>query len=75
MVNIIKGSLRQQVSQQAFERMYQPNGWIIDNVGLPQEDETQAIVKTMSEANAKNFIADKRRTARKFDDKIFKSEV
>ena len=75
MINIIKGGLRQQVTRDAYERMYKPNGWTIDSAGLPAEDETQKIVETMSEGNARNFLADKARAPRKFDDKIFKSEV
>jgi len=75
MVNIIKGKLQQQVSEQAFEKLFKPNGWIVDEGYKPQADETHEMVLTMSESNAKNLLADKKRTLRAFDDKIFKSEV
>jgi len=45
-VNIIKGGLRQTVSFQAYENLYKPNGWIIDETETVP-DEIQETVKTL----------------------------
>lgn len=75
-VNITKGGLRQTVSLQAFERMYKPNGWQIDEMGTPP-DKIQETVKSLEpkgEHEVINYLAMKKRVPKAFDDGLFKSD-
>ena len=77
MVNIIRGGLQQQVSQETFESIYKPHGWEIDDAGLPPaDDELQKTIKSFGtdQSAIKNFVKMARSESRYFDDKLFKSE-
>jgi len=74
-INIIKGGLRQTVSQAQFEKLYKPNGWRVDEVELPPKDEIQETVKTLAtQGQIKNYVAMKKREPKKFNDKLFYSD-
>lgn len=74
-INIIKGGLRQTVSQQAFEKLYKPNGWEIDTENT-QFEETQETVKSLkTEPEIKNYLLMKKHEAKKFNDGLFKSDT
>ena len=73
-INITKGGLRQTVSRAAFERLYQPNGWVVDETET-KPDKIQETVKTLKgEAEIKNYLAMKKRVPKNFDDGLFKSD-
>jgi len=75
MVFVIKGGLRQQVSEEAFKKLYEPNGWVIDAEVEIKKDPVQETIKTLkNEAQIKNYIKMTGREPRKFDDKLFKNE-
>lgn len=75
-INIKKGGLKQTVSRQAYESMYKPYGWEIDETEISC-DEIQETVKSLEpkgEYEVKNYLAMKKREPKKFDDGLFRSE-
>jgi hypothetical protein len=75
-VNITKGGLRQTVSLQAFERLYRPNDWEIDD-SETQPDPVQETVKSLEpkgEHEVINYLAMEKRVPKLFDDGLFKSD-
>ena len=47
-LNIIKGSIRNIVSKEQFDKLYKPNGWKIDDSIQTQENDID-LVKTENE--------------------------
>lgn len=74
-VRIVKGKLRQEVSQQAFEKIYQKNGWRIDT--SPQEPINNEVIQTVvslpnDNQRQKYLSMEKRkRVSKVFDDGLF----
>ena len=74
MIFITKGGLQQQVSEAAFEQLFQPSGWVIDTERKEVKDEVQETVKTFAhQGDAKNYLRMTRVEKKTFDDNIFKS--
>lgn len=71
-LNIIKGSIRNLVSKEQFEKLYMPNGWKIDDSIQTQENDID-LVKTENEL--KNLQKMKKVKSQVFDDKLFYSEI
>jgi len=75
MLNIIKGGLRQQVTEAAYKKLYEPHGWNIDGQEVPPPDPVQETVKSLpTQTQVKNYIDMTRRQPKKFDDKLFYSD-
>ena len=71
-LNIIKGSIRNIVSKEQFDKLYKPNGWKIDDSIQTQENDID-LVKTENEL--KNLQKMKKVKSQVFDDKLFYSEI
>lgn len=73
-MNIKKGTIKNVVSQEQFEKIYKPNGWELDEE-TREPDEIQETVNTLkSEAEAKNYIKMKKRKEQHFTDALFYSD-
>lgn len=74
-VNIIKGNIKNAVDEKQFEKLYKPNGWVLDETIIAQ-DEVKNIIKTLNtETDVKNFIKMTSKQKKKFDDKLFYGDV
>ncbi len=80
-VDIIKGGIRQQVTELDFERNYKPKGWKIDKNPIRKTSEILETVKKLEESTpvpsdteVKNYLKMKKKTPKKFDDKLFKGD-
>lgn len=74
-VNIIKGNIKNTVDEKQFEKLYKPNGWVLDETIIAQ-DKVQNVIKTLNtEIEVKNFIKMTSKQKKKFDDKLFYSET
>lgn len=71
-VNIIKGSIRNVVDEVQFEKLYKPNGWVIDESVEKTKKPVPDEIKT--ETELKNYIAMKNIKPKKFDDGLFYSD-
>lgn len=69
-VFIIKGSIRNVVSAEIFERIYKPNGWVIDKTRQPVQQGVEAELKT--ETELKNYTRMKKKTDKVFNDNLIK---
>lgn len=71
MVEIIKGGLTMTIPQALFDKLYKPNGWVINGFAAPPSDPTQGLetVKEISNLNRMN-----KSSPRVFTDGLLKSE-
>lgn len=67
---IIKGSIKNVVDSEVFERIYKPNGWVIDETRQPTQKGIEQELKT--ETEMKNYTKMKSRTAKTFNDDLIK---
>lgn len=68
---IIKGSIKNVVSEEVFNRIYKPNGWVIDETRQPiQKDKVVEELKT--ETELKNYTKMKKKTTKTFNDDLIK---
>ena len=68
---IIKGSIKNVVSEEVFNRIYKPNGWVIDETRQPiQKDKMVEELKT--ETELKNYTKMKKKTTKTFNDDLIK---
>lgn len=68
---IIKGSIKNVVSEEVFNRIYKPNGWVIDETRQPiQKDKMFEELKT--ETELKNYTKMKKKTTKTFNDDLIK---
>lgn len=67
---IIKGSIKNVVDSEVFERIYKPNGWVIDETRQPTQKGIEQELKTEAEMN--NYTKMKSRTAKTFNDDLIK---
>ncbi len=68
---IIKGSIKNVVSEEVFNRIYKPNGWVIDETRQPVvKDENIEELKTETELN--NYTKMKKKTTKTFNDDLIK---
>lgn len=68
---IIKGSIKNVVSEEVFNRIYKPNGWVIDETRQPiQKDKVVEELKTETELN--NYTKMKKKTTKTFNDDLIK---
>jgi predicted small metal-binding protein len=74
-INIIKGGLRQQVSEEAYEKLYKPNGWAVDCAFEAKIDEEQEVIKTLkTQGEIKNYNKMRKTAPKKFNDNLFEDE-
>jgi len=74
MIFITKGGLSQQVSEAAFEQLFEPNGWEIDTKREQTVDEVQQTAKGFrNQSDTRNYLRMARADSPAFDDNIFKS--
>lgn len=72
-VNIIKGSIRNVVDEEQFEKLYKPNGWRLDE---NQKDESQIPLDLLNtESEVKNYIKMKNKQPKHFNDGLFYSDL
>lgn len=72
-VNIIKGSIKNVVDELQFKKLYEPNGWRIDEMTTQQEiDVPLDLLRT--ETEVKNYISMTKKQPKHFDDGLFFSE-
>lgn len=75
-VMIRKGTMRQMVSEDAYNKMYKAYGWIIDEEETPKLDATQEVVKTLkNESEIKHYLKMTKREPKQFNDGLFKSDA
>lgn len=67
---IIKGSIKNVVSSDVFERIYKPNGWVIDETRQPTPKGIEEELKTENEV--KNYTKMKKKTTKTFNDDLIK---
>ena len=67
---IIKGSIKNVVSEEVFNRIYKPNGWVIDETRQPVEKGIEEELKT--ETELKNYTKMKKKTTKTFNDDLIK---
>lgn len=73
-MNIKKGEIKNVVSLAQFEKIYKPNGWVVDD-SVQAVDEMNQTIKTLkTEAEAKNFLKMKKVKDQHFNDGLFYSE-
>jgi hypothetical protein len=72
MVNlfIIKGGIRNVVDEATFERVYKPNGWVIDETRSPQSKSAEQELKI--EDKIRNYAKAKKKTDKVFNDDLIK---
>lgn len=74
-LHIIKGSVKSVVSKAQFERLYKPNGWVIDEDFVEKRDEAEETVKELkTETEKLNYLKMKKVKSKKFNDKLFYSD-
>ena len=74
-LHIKKGSVKNVVDREMYEKNYKPLGWVIDSDYHEQVDEVQETIKSLrSEQEIKNYTKMKRANEKKFDDKLIKNE-
>lgn len=75
-VNIIKGSIRNVVEEEQFEKLYKPNGWQLDmsedNSKVKEQQIPLDLLNTVSEV--KNYIKMTKKQPKHFDDGLFYSD-
>ena len=74
---IIKGSLVNYVDEALYNKLYKPNGWVIDDSEAMANDEATNDVKvTKTDTELKNLktMKTKKKSTHKFDDNLFKSD-
>lgn len=67
---IIKGSIRNMVEEDLFNRIYKPNGWAIDETRQPMPKRIEEELKT--ETELKNYKAMKKKSDKVFNDNLIK---
>ena len=67
---IIKGSIRNMVEEDLFNRIYKPNGWVIDETRQPMPKRIEEELKT--ETELKNYKAMKKKSDKVFNDNLIK---
>lgn len=67
---IIKGSIRNVVEEAVFERIYKPNGWVIDTSRQPAPQGVDKQLKTETELS--NYNKMKKKTDKVFNDNLIK---
>lgn len=67
---IIKGSIKNVVSEEVFNRIYKPNGWVIDETRQPVEKGIEKELNT--ETELKNYTKMKKKTTKTFNDDLIK---
>ena len=67
---IIKGSIRNVVDEGVYERIYKPEGWVIDETRQPVQKGVETELKT--EAELKNYTKMKKKTDKVFNDNLIK---
>lgn len=67
---IIKGSIRNVVDEAVYERIYKPNGWVIDETRQEVKPSVQTELK--SETEVKNYNKMKKKSDKTFDDNLIK---
>lgn len=67
---IIKGSIRNIVDEAVFERIYKPEGWVIDETRQPKPQGIEQELKTENEM--KNYNKMKKKTDKVFNDNLIK---
>lgn len=67
---IIKGSIKNVVDEAVFERIYKPNGWVIDITRQPQPKTVEQELAT--EDKIKNYTKAKKKTDKVFNDDLIK---
>lgn len=67
---IIKGSIRNVVDEAVYERVYKPNGWVIDETRQPKLQGVEKELKT--EAEMKNYSKMKKKSEKVFNDNLIK---
>lgn len=73
-IKIKKGGLRQTVGKAAYEKLYKPYGWEIDETKDKVDEVEETVKKLATENEVKNYLSAKKRTPKKFNDNLFKSE-
>lgn len=68
---IIKGSIKNVVSEEVFNRIYKPNGWVIDETRQPVEKD-ENIEELKTETELKNYTKMKKKTTKTFNDDLIK---
>ena len=76
-VNIIKGSIRNVVEEEQFEKLYKPNGWLLDlSEDIAKDKEPQIPLDLLNtESEVKNYIKMKKKQPKRFDDGLFYSDL
>lgn len=70
-IYIIKGSIKNVVDEAVFERIYKPNGWVVDETRQPKvENKIKEEIKT--ETELKNYTKMKKKTEKTFNDNLIK---
>lgn len=67
---IIKGSIKNVVDEAVFERIYKPNGWVIDTTRQPQPKTVEQ--ELVMEDKIKNYTKAKKKTDKVFNDDLIK---
>lgn len=74
---IIKGSLVNYVDEALYNKLYKPNGWVIDDSEAMANDEATndvKVAKTDTELKNLKTMKTKKKSTHKFDDNLFKSD-
>lgn len=75
-VNIIKGSIRNVVEEEQFEKLYKPNGWRLDISEEKTSKEPQIPLDLLNtESEVKNYIKMTKKQPKHFDDGLFFSDL
>ena len=67
---IIKGSITNVVDEAVYERIYKPEGWVIDETRQPVQKGVETELKT--ETELKNYTKMKKKTDKVFNDNLIK---
>ncbi len=75
-VNIIKGSIRNVVEEEQFEKLYKPNGWRLDINEDKTNKEPQIPLDLLNtESEVKNYIKMTKKQPKHFNDGLFYSDL
>lgn len=75
-VNIIKGSIKNIVDEEQFERLYKPNGWRIDDTIQAKNPKSEIPLNLLNtETEVRNYINMTKKQPKHFDDGLFFSDV
>lgn len=75
-VNIIKGSIRNVVEEEQFEKLYKPNGWRLDDSVEDASKEPKIPLDILNtETEVKNYIKMTNKQPKKFNDGLFYSDI